>query len=60
MAIENLKFEIYFRFSRIQTNKIFTSYGGYLLNTKLTKTYILTNFNLYTIIVENFIAIRQG
>ena len=35
MAIQNLKFEIYFRFSRIQTYRIFTSYGGYLLNTKL-------------------------
>ena len=34
-AIENLRFQIYFRFSRIQTYRIFTSYGGYLLNTKL-------------------------
>ena len=33
-AIENLRFEIYFRFSRIQTYRIFTSYGGYSLNTK--------------------------
>ena len=34
MAIENLRFEIYFRFSRIQTHRIFfTFYADSWLNT---------------------------
>ena len=100
MAIENLRFEIYFCFSRIQTYRNFTSYGGYLLNTKLLvpsigfsvaglnraklgvyqlqsflfivvivisillktaiENYIWTNFNLWSITGEKFIAMRQG
>ena len=33
MAIENLRFEIYFRFSRIQTQNFFTFYADSWLNT---------------------------
>ena len=31
MAIENIRFEIYFRFIWIQTSEFFTFHGGYLL-----------------------------
>ena len=95
-AIQNLRFEIYFRFSRIQTCRIFyflwrlfakhqttssqcwifsswsrsrkirrLSISTFLVycchsNIDFTKTYILKNFNIQSIIGENFIAIRQG
>ena len=90
-AIENLRFEIYLRFSRIQMYRIFyflrrlfakqqtlssssrtrsrkirrwsiSKFFVYCCHSNIhfTKTYILINFNLYSIIGENFVAIRQG